>query len=288
MTRNWIAVNVVLLLAALTLGWQLYNAVRSFKAENDPSKIAPAGDVKKIIPLESGLPPQQPVRRYTPAEFEAISAKNLFSESRAAEEQTEQPQVVQTPELTVKPILVGVIQSGSTSLAMMVDPTAPDPKRRTQTRRVGDAYQGYTITEISPTRMVLEAGGRTEVIPLYDSSKHPAQGGKTPIIATRVVNFGAGGAGAATGSIVRQPTAAAASAEPARPSPAQQTQPARSTTRGSQQAASRGSVPQAAPQQAPATQQAPLAPGETRDSQGRRVLRTPWGDIVRPEPPPQH
>jgi len=296
MTKNWIAVNVLLLLAAALLARQLYVGIVRFRAENDPAKLAPVADVKRRLAPESGLPPPPPPRTYNAAEFEAIAAKNLFAESRSAEERTDQPQVAETPPLDVKPQLVGVIQSGDQSLALIVDPSAGDTRRRAQTKRLGDGYRGYTITEITPTRMVLEAGTRREVIPLYDGSRPAGPGGKTPIVATRVVPFGAG-ANYATGGTVRTTSGPVVvesqrpAAAPAAGTRAGQTgsQPAaRAGTRTGQPASQPAAVqgrPAATP--AGAVEQAAPVPGELRDAQGRRIIRTPWGDIVQPEQPPR-
>jgi len=279
MTKNWIAINIVLLLAAGLLGWQLYGSIKRFREENDPAKIVPVEDVKKkITAAESGLPPLQPAPRYNAPDYEAIAGKNLFAESRGVEETTEQAQPVEIPEMKVKPILVGTLIAASGSTATIVDPTTPDPRRRTQTKRIGDAYQGYTITEIAPTRMVLESGGRREIIPLYDGSKRAAQGGKTPVIATRVVNFGGqGSGGVVTGT---RAVGGASSAEAPR-----QAQGARTVVPSSQPG---GAVQPGVVAQPRQGSEAVQQPNETRDAQGRRVLRTPWGDIVRPpEPPPR-
>jgi hypothetical protein len=283
MTKKWIAANVVLLLTAALLGWQLYVSVDGFREANDPAKISPVEDVKRKITLESGLPPLQSPRQYNAAEFESIASKNLFAPSRSPEEKAEPTQVAETPALDVKPDLVGVIQSGGESLALVVDPAATDGKRRAQTKRVGDNYRGYTVTEIAPGRMVLELGSRREIISLFDGSRRSGPGGKTPIVATRVVAFGSGSSYASAGATRTGggPTVI----ETARPAaaPASAT---RTSTRSGQAGAQPGSSIQSVPVQAPASgQQAPSLPGETRDSQGRRVIRTPWGDIVQPEQP---
>jgi len=173
-------------------------------------------------------------------------------------------------------------------LALIVDPAAPGGGRKTGTKRLGDVYQGYTVTDITETQMVLESGSRREVIPLFDASKRPAPGGKTSIAATRVVAFGAGPSGAAGAAVVqpqRIPTAAATQAR----QPGAQTQPVAAGTAPGAQAAP------AAPQSGivrttPQGRQVPgAAPGATWnegvDDQGRRVIRTPFGDIVRERPP---
>ncbi|MBM3790767.1 MAG: hypothetical protein FJW35_10535 [Acidobacteria bacterium] len=297
MTKNWIVINVVLLTVASLLGWQVYRSVQEFKSRNDPAAIAPTEDLKKRITAETTLPPAPPRAAYNPGEFAAIPDKNLFAESRSGEERVADTQVAEVPALSVKPVLVGVILSGSENLALVVDPTSQDARRRAQTKRLGDSFQGYTITEIAPTRMVLEYAGRREIIPLYDGSRRSAQGGKTPVIATRVVNFGGGGtSGAATGirpavteagrAVVTNPSARSVTrtAQPAG-TPVVQTnpEPGARPAEGQESQGQRmirtpfGEFPEPAPQA--------TSPTELRDAQGRRIIRTPFGDIVRPEPP---
>jgi hypothetical protein len=277
-------VNVVLALTAALLGWQLYVSVKRFRVENDPAKISPVEDVKRKITLESGLPPLPLPRQYNAAEFESIASKTLFAPSRGPEEKTEPAQVAETQPLDVKPELVGVIQAGGESLALIVDPAASEGKRRAQTKRVGDNYRGYTVTEVASGRMVLESGSRREIVAMFDGSKRAGPGGgKTPIVATRVVAFGSGSSYASTVPLrtAGGPTVVETARPVATPAPT-----TRTGGRSSQAAAQPAGTVQTVPAQQPAGgQQAPSLPGEMRDSQGRRVIRTPWGDIVQPEQP---
>jgi hypothetical protein len=283
MTKTWIAINAALLLLAGGLGWRLNTSAKNFKSQNDVTKIQPVRTPSQKITLEGALPPVQPPRQYDPADFAVIPAQNLFSDTRTKEEKVEAaPAVQEIPPLQVRPILVGVTLAGGQKMASVVDPTAGGSPRRSQTRRLGDTFQGYTITDITMDQMVLERGNRREVIPLFDASKHPAQGtaaqgGRTPIVPTRVIAFGGGGvsgqgtaqpvstgprsmaaAGSSSGGQVATPAGASS---PGRTTPAQQVR----------------QMPAAPSQTAPAT-------GPT-DQQGRRVIRTPFGDVpVRPEP----
>jgi hypothetical protein len=85
--------------------------------------------------------------------------------------------------------------------------------RKAQTVRLGDNYRGFVVTDITESGMVLEYGASREVIPLYDTAK-PPQSGKTPILATRVVNFGAGPVGG--GTLVTPSSVSTAAASPGR------------------------------------------------------------------------
>jgi hypothetical protein len=286
MSRTWIAVNLVLLMIVAFLGWQFRLVKDRFYAENNLARLQPATDLKDKMNMEGEIPPIPPPKVLSPAEFAVIPEKNLFSDTRAKEEKVEVPVAVEIPQLLQKPVLVGVTMSGSQRLAMIVDSAAAGTARKTQTRRIGDTYQGYTVTDITQNQMVLEYGPRREVIPLFDASKRPAGGGKTAIQATRIVAFGAGAAGAAPPGAVASPNAAAIAGAASRPPGTGNISPIGGST--SSAGAQRG-VNRPSPQQGRATPAAPTqsAPSwnESTDSQGRRVIRTPFGDVVRPNPP---
>jgi hypothetical protein len=283
MRKKWVVLNVGLLLTAVFLAWQFRASIHRFNADNDLARVQPAKDLKKGS-AEETLPPLQPPARYDSAKYQTIPDQNLFSESRTKDEKADVAAVPEVPPLTVRPVLVGVLASGDKQMALIVDPSASGSGRKTQTKRLGDTYQGYTVTDITESKMVLENGGRREVIPLFDASKRPGQGGKTPVIATRVVSFGAGPsspggaspqrAGSATVAAAR-PTTAAASVPVGTPAPA---------TPAAQQS---GIVRGAQGRQVTGTPQGGQSLGETTDSQGRTVIRTPFGNIVRPKPPDQ-
>jgi hypothetical protein len=297
MSKHLIAVNLFLALSSGLLGWQLNTGVKRFNSENDLAKFQPVMDVKQRMGRDGALPALEAAHVYNPADFAAIPDQNLFSDTRAREEKTDAaPAVAQAPELLQKPVLVGVTLSGNQRLAMILDP-ASSGGRKSITKRVGDIYQGYTITDITDSQIVLESGGRREIFQLYDGSKHNAQAGKTPIIATRVVNFG-GTAG--TPTTVIQGGAMAASPAAARPASGSSagTTPSVTTVMGARETqgpmgSSSGVVRPTQQVQPVQTQPArQLPPGaswnESTDSQGRRVIRTPFGDIPRPNTnPPQ-
>jgi len=287
MARNWLFVNIVLLAVVGMLGWQLTVQVKRFTVTNDIDRLKPGGGPKAQITVESPLTPPPVTPRYNPADFGVIAAQNLFTDTRGKVD-TEETKVVETvPELNPKPLLVGVAIWGDRRIASVVEPQAGSgnrPGRRSSLKQVGDIYQGFTITDITRDQMVLEFGSRREVIPLYDGSKHSGQTGKTPILATRVVNFGSAGPG--TGVAATVVASAGAAAPRATAAPGGPT----STAIGGSTPARPGAQP---PETRPASPVNRQIPGEAQpatwneriDEQGRRVIRTPFGDIVREKPP---
>jgi hypothetical protein len=300
MTKNWIALNIVLLMVAGSLAWQLHLGIDRFNAQNDPAKIVPVRDLKQSSAQEGELAPMAQPPRTSAADFSAIPEKNAFSPLRAREAKTDVVAIPETPPLTQKPILVGVTITGSQRMASVIDPTLQSSGgRRSQIKRLGDMYQGYTITDITADQMVLEAGTRKEIIPLHMGTKRTAQTGKTPILATRVISIGAG---AASGGTAVQATAVSAggTARSSAGSTAQAATPAssgRGTRASTPQQGSSSTASDQAPQSGsrtassrtqaatPALQSQPSSGTSGSGSQGRRVIRTPFGDVTAPDTP---
>lgn len=294
MTKKWIAINLLLLLITGLLAWQLHDSILRFNAENDLSRIQPVRDMKHKIVQEKPGPQLAPAKTYVPAEFAVIPERNAFSLSRSKEEKPEFAAVPETPPLTQKPVLVGVTIADNQPKALIIDPASSpqDRNHRAQVKRIGDVYHGYTITSIDLDRIILESGTRKEIIPLHEGSKRN-QGGKTSILSTRVVSIGGGavgGGGVSGGTPVtvvagskRTPIAVGESVSA--PNAVQQdTLPARQAAaaeRARQQAAVAAERTQQQAQ--PAQQQSPgTGAGTGTGSQGTRVIRTPFGDIIRP------
>ncbi len=280
MTKKWIAITLLLFVATGLLGWQLYVSVQRFNAENDLSKIRPVQDLKQKIVQDKSLPRSAPSVNRTPAEFAVVPENNVFSESRTREDKADSAAALEPPPLTQKPILVGVSIVDNQKRASIIDPSNPAQgrNRRSQTKRIGDVYRGYTITDITPNHIVLESGARKEIIPLHEGSKRQ-QGGKTSILSTRVVPIGGGtvtggmpvivvGASPVSGRTVTAPVPASVSANIPQPVV--------------------GGLPGAVQQRTPPTNVTPTQPAQLQvpttetDAQGRRIIRTPFGNIVRP------
>jgi hypothetical protein len=282
-TKKWIAINLALLLAAGLLGWQLKVAIESFKAENNIAKIQPA---KKKTGSENVRTPAQPPQKYNEAQFSSIYNQDLFAQSRKLEDQAAASPQPETKTLQNPPILVGAVIAGSKKTALIIDPSQSGI-HSTQTMRVGDMYQGFTVTDITGQNIVLEYGASREIIPLSDTSK-PAQRGKTPILQTRIVSFGAqagGGQGANAGGMAafsgaNSRTGAAQNPAAGRGNP-QQVVPMQ------QPVVSRGVNQPAQPAAAPAGQ-GNLFPNQYINSQNQLITITPFGEMVsQPAPPTQ-
>lgn len=273
MRRPLIFANVSLLLAVGLLSWRLSESVRQFDRENKPDAIHFTKSSERI----EALPPLTPPPKYNLTEFGSIPARNVFSETRDS-----QPADVpadpseSVPELKEKPVLVGVVLSDNENLAAVLDPVAPSVpagRRRGRTLRVGDGYQGYTVTEISADQLVLSLGPRREVIPLRDTGRRNPAGTRTPLIATRIVPFGgeaAPGLNVATAAIVASPRPVT----PAGP------RPAPAPVAAAVQVPPRAPQVQGTGQIVPAASQPFPSSGGVDYHTNVRVLKTPTGTII--------
>ncbi len=286
MTKKWIAINLLLLGITGLLGWQFRLLVRQFNAGNDPAKLQPALNMKQKLTQEKIQTQPAPAKAYVSTEFAAIPEKNIFSETRTKEEKAEIAAPPEPPPLLQKPILVGVTIMDSQRRALIINPMSAgqDRNRRAEVKRIGDVYQGYTITDITSEHIVLESGARREIIPLHEGSKRGSPG-KTAILATRVVSIGGGaasggapvsvvgGSGARTATV---PVGSSASSSAATTSPVGGVAPRQATPTTSQ------STGQPTASQPTTSQPTVVQPAPQIQTPGNRVIRTPFGDVVRP------
>jgi hypothetical protein len=195
MTKKLIFITVALLLATVFLAKQFLTAIRSFDQKGDLKKLQVAYQPKppanpKPIVLQNQVQAQS-----NQGEYQSIVSQNLFSDTRSNISIEIAPVIEEAPPLRIKPILLGVMVNADESSATILDPSDASGnvfpgKRRGRKMRIGDDYQGYTLAEIAPDKIVLKNGSRTESVMLGDNSKQRMLGQRTQVAASRVVNFG--------------------------------------------------------------------------------------------------
>jgi hypothetical protein len=274
MAKRWIAINLLLLVSAGLLGWQLRASILRFFSENDLAKIQPAQSRKPTAIQEKSPVQLVPAKNRLPNEFATIPEKTIFSDSRSPESESETVASPDSLPLTQKPILVGVIIADNQYKALILDPagSSQDKNRRIETKRIGDVYRGYTITGIAADHLVLENGTRREIIPLHEGTKK-GQPGKTPILSTRVVPFGGGGVSGGT-PIMVPPRSVSTPRVPTVTVNAPVSSSQTIVMPGGMQA--RTTPPTTPVEELPDPTISPTTPG------GTRVIKTPFGDIIRP------
>ena len=306
MIKKWIGINLILLFVAGITGWQLRVSMQNFSNENDLSMIKPgeARDQAAILPA-----PPVP-ERHSPSDFAVISEKNVFSETRTKGESANTQSATGNMPETQKPVLVGIIMTEKQKVASILTPrtrgqntpsaqggqNAPSAQGgQILLKRIGDTYEGYTISAIETDHIVLDNGTQKQIINLNDISQ-PAQRRKTTILSTRVIPIGGGVAAAANTPVsvvpgmmglsrtapnrsVAQPSIGGAAGQTGAAGAAgigaifqMLTAPAAAGQTGAQTATPQGNV-------RPSTQSPATNPGGVQG--GSRIIRSPFGDIIR-------
>jgi hypothetical protein len=286
MTKKWIGINLLLFIVAAIAAYQLYDSIQQFETNNDISKIGPA-ETGSQEPL---LPPPPKIERYSPMEFAEISDKNVFSETRTKGESSEATTAATgTLPAAQKPTLVGVIISDKQKVATLQEPRTGGRTGQVLLKKVGDTYQGYTITGIETDHIVLDNGIQKATLALNDTSQ-PAPNRKTVTVPTRVVPFGNTAATATASAAIVVGQTLPTRSIPGRTTPQTANTPTdninqnfivpvpggqtgRQTTQAETPAAAQATTQQ------PATQQP--AANTANPNGGTRIIRTPFGEILR-------
>ena len=311
MANKWIALNILLLIAAVAMGRELYQRYEQFKTTTDPARI-------ESVPTENqaaaktapGASIDASMERMinTGADYFIISEKTLFSDLRGNDEgsvPTVAPKVAPLP--NPKPVLVGVTMvDGEYTASVMNQAAAQQRGGQTamETWRVGDFYRGYMVTSIESDQIILENSGTREVLPLNRTARRSTQQPiRPPVASASVVSIGPGG-GSSGAITVSTASAASAPGRGAAPTAAQQNAATRQAQlqQTQQQAKPQQAQQQAKPQQVtvqtpdgevtvsvPADVQFFPAPPKPKPgtnanpAQGQqRTVPTPFGDIIRP------
>lgn len=172
MARKLIFLNLLLLAAATFLGYELYSSVRRFDEENDVAKLKAEALKKAAAKKSAPYVPAQPSEQklVNMAEFQLVVDKNLFSEDRTSPK--EKVQVI-VPELNPLPLLLGVMISGEPQALIQSPVRTAQGRPQSEILKLGDLYQGYRVTQITPEAVVLTYGEglRSYNLKLFDPNR---------------------------------------------------------------------------------------------------------------------
>jgi len=286
MANKWIALNLLLLIAVVGLGRELYRHYDQFKAKTDPAKIEPVSvenqAAAKTAPGIS-IDTSMEARGDTDADYFIISEKTLFSNLRGSEEELLPVAAKVAPLPNPKPVLVGTIMVDGEYVASVMNMIAQQQARNTQpapeTWRVGDFYRGYQVTSIEAEQLVLESGGMREVIPLNRTARRTPVANPVANTSAQVIPIGPGG-----GSSGAMTVSSAAASAPGRgatqqSAAARQAQVQQATQQATQQAAAQ----QAAAKQAAAQQAAAQLAAQQAAQQQRNNVQNSDAIVTQPE-----
>lgn len=145
---------------------QLMASWQSFEREN-------ARDLAALLEEEPGValppPPRTPESVPPYPGFDVIFERDLFAESRRPPDPEPAEPVVavrQPPPLPIAPVLSGVTSIGAERQGILTVFEGNQNQGQTQVVKVGDRVQGYTVSAIADTELVLKWNDVEKVIPL--------------------------------------------------------------------------------------------------------------------------
>ena len=306
MAKKWVALNILLLLVAVGLSRELHQKYEQFKSKNYQVTIDPITVENQATgKTSSGASADNLMETsfHMDGDYFIISERTLFSDIRGREEEQAPAAPVNVLPLNPRPVLVGTIMIDSQYTASVIDPAstaARSAQLSPETFRVGDIYRGYRVVSIEAEQMVLENGGRREVIPLNRTARR-VQAPRPATTNARVVSIGPGGGAssavtvATASAAVPGRTAAATAAQAAQVAQAAQAakaaiNAAQAAATAARQAQNQGATSSstngnAAPPEVvpPAQKVLPTQKAKpAQKAQERRTVPSPFGDIIRP------
>jgi hypothetical protein len=192
MAKKWIALNILLLVAAVGLAREMFRQYEQFKTKSDLAVIAPVHVENqasaKSTPGASitDISIEEPDE--TDTDYFVISEKTLFSEMRGSnnEETVQTPLPKAAPLPNPKPILVGTTLIDGQYAASVIDQASAAVRGgqgNPETWRLGDFYRGYKVTAIDSEQLVLENGGTREVLQLNRAARRTPQTARSSMMA---------------------------------------------------------------------------------------------------------
>jgi hypothetical protein len=304
MSKRMLLLNILLLVGCVYLGRMVYQDFSEFDNTHkvvavEPESAENKGADSKALAVQSPSP-------VTPSENMVISEKNLFLESRSLQAATAVPVPEVAPALNPKPMLMGVAMVGSEPRAFVQNVRAQPGQRSTKILKVGEAYEGYKVAQIQRGRVELSytspsGNVTTQVLDINDAANRAARtAARTPLTPSQVISIGSQNAATVAaqqvpaiddqnrrvirtpfGDVTAPPGMQGAPARALPINPANQNRLLQQQEQQLQQQSQQQS-------QQSRTETTPMRRNEVIDEQGRRVIRTPFGDIIRPmETPPQ-
>ena len=199
MTNKWIAINLLLLIAAFGLVREYYQQYERFKTKNDPAKMEPVSvEIQAAAKTAFGASINDIIKtpNNSDADYFIIAKKTLFSDTRRNEKILPVVTPKAAPLPKPHPILVGTVMIDGQYTASVINQAAQQQARNVQLDpeiwRVGHFYRGYRVTSIEADQLVLENGGTREVLPLNRTAARPSAG-RSATSTARVISIGPAG-----------------------------------------------------------------------------------------------
>ena len=161
-------IGTAVLAEQLISGWEAFeetNSVERLIGHVEPSQVGPAD---AAVWLEAGPRPFP--------EFLIIAEKNLFTPQRGPEAEEEiEPEEEKAPVLPMKPALTGVSRMNGKRRAFLTVYEGKKSSGKSLSVAIGDEVQGYRVSEITDTTVLLTWRDQEVLIDIFDTKGAPQQ-----------------------------------------------------------------------------------------------------------------
>lgn len=172
MKKNWIILNVLLLVVAALLAFQLNNQWRFYRSRHNPGRIKPS--VAQNVPSVSRTSASA-----QPANYSAIVDNHLFSLDRNNVIPSEPPPPTESKVLAPKPILMGTMGLAGSAYALMVSGAGGDSSLYRRLK-VGDELDGYALVKVFHDKVVMKAEGQEVDVRISDQPRRSQSAAAAP------------------------------------------------------------------------------------------------------------
>ncbi len=168
MKQGILILNVLMVIGTAVLAEQLISGWEAFEETNSVERLVSnvepgqGGAADVGVALEAGPRPFP--------EFLIIAEKNLFTPQRGPEAEEEiEPEEEKAPALPMKPALTGVSMMNGERRAYLTVYEGKKSSGKSESVAVGDEVQGYRVSEISDTTVLLTWRDEEVLIDIFDT-----------------------------------------------------------------------------------------------------------------------
>ncbi len=190
MRQGILVMNVLMIIGTAVLaerlisGWEAFeetNSLERLVGHVEPGQQTPA----VVIDLEEEARPFP--------EFLIIAERNLFTPQRGPESEEEaEPEEEKPPVLPMKPALIGVSMMNGERRAFLTVYEGKKSQGKSRSVAIGDDVQGYKVSEINDTTVLLTWRDQEVIIDIFDTKGAPQQASAASKgIAVTVITVGA-------------------------------------------------------------------------------------------------
>ena len=183
--------NVLMVVGTAVLAERLISGWEAFEETNSLEQLVSHVEPGREAPANVGVALEEGARPFP--EFLIIAEKNLFTPQRGPEvEEEAEPKEEKPPVLPMKPALTGVSMMKGERRAFLTVYEGKKSQGKSRSVAVGDEVQGYKVSEITDTTVLLTWRDQEVLIDIFDTKGAPQQAAAAHKgIAVTVITVGA-------------------------------------------------------------------------------------------------